>query len=224
MISSIKLEKKEKDMILSGVIALLPGFIVFSLGALIERSIAASLDSGTVAAIGYGYRLPTAIIGILTTAIGVTVLPYFASMIGNNNIAYSLHSIKKIALILFGASLSLALILFISSDFIIFIFYERGAFDKLASNLVSPIQKAYFMQIPFALIATLGTKTLTAIHLNGAVSILTILSVLLQIILAFKLGALFSGQGIAWATTIGSGFLALSSISFAYFALKRRIK
>ncbi|MGD9637488.1 MAG: murein biosynthesis integral membrane protein MurJ [Alphaproteobacteria bacterium] len=223
MIALVKLGKVIKKDIYIGILAILPGYVVFSLGQLIERSIAASLSSGTVAALGYGYRLPTAIYGILVTAVGITVLPYFSAMIGAKNFSYCMHSLKKITVILFLSGLALASVLFFLSDFIIFIFYRRGAFDDAASIIVSPIQKAYFMQIPFALIAILGTKALAAMRMNGTISILTIISVAIQAYLSFKLGALLGGQGIAWATTIGSASLALCSISVVYLALKRKL-
>lgn len=206
--------------IIKASLALLPGTLMLALGPLVEQAIAAALGEGSNAALAYGYKLPAALQGILLTAIGITALPYFSAQIGQGNHAYSLHSLNKIAGWLLAGGALLALPLGVFSSEIAALLYQRGAFDAAATGRVAPIQFAYFMQIPFALVTMLGIKTLAALNLNGLLSLYTALGVLLQALLAYALTARYGLPGIAWAAVIVSALFAITS----YLTARRSLR
>jgi putative peptidoglycan lipid II flippase len=204
--------------------ALLPGTLMLALGPLIEQAIAAAMGEGSNAALAYGYKLPAALQGILLTAIGITALPYFSAQIGQGNHAYSLHSLNKIAGWLLAGGALLALPLGVFSSEIAVLLYQRGAFDAAATERVAPIQFVYFVQIPFALVAMLGIKTLAALNLNGLLSLYTALGVLLQALLAYAFASNFGLSGIAWAAVIMSALLAIVSYLTARRSLRQKFQ
>lgn len=208
---------KGMGTIAAASLALLPGTLVLAVMPLVEQAIAAALGEGSNAALAYGYKLPAALLGILATAIGITALPYFSAQIAQGNHAYSLHSLNKLALALLAGGALLALLLGVFSTEIVALLYQRGVFDAAATARVAPVQLAYFTQIPFALVAMLGVKTLAALNLNGLLSLYTALGVLLQSLLAYALTARYGLPGIAWATVIVSALLAIAS----YFTARR---
>lgn len=205
----------ELSRIAHGSRLLLPGTLLIAMGTVIEQAIAASLGSGAIASLGYGYRLPAALTGILVTAIGITALPYFAAMLAEGKAVYCLHSLEKLARWLLLGGLALTIPLAVFSDAIVTLLYQRGAFDAAAAARVSPIQQAYFLQLPFALIVMLGIRTLVALGRNGVVSLLSGVAVIVQGGLAWWLGTLHGAVGIAWATTIVSALLAVASFFWA---------
>ena len=207
--------------VVGNALALLPGTIMLAVGPVVEQAISASLGEGTNAALGYGFKLPAALQGILVTAVGITALPYFASLIGQNRVAYCLHSLDRMASGLFAGGLLLAIPLAIFSADIVELFYQRGAFDAAATARVGPIQLAYFAQLPFALVAMLGVKALAAIGRNGLLSFFTIVAVLFQCALAYGLGLRFGAEGIAWAATLVSALLAAASYLTARSSLQQ---
>lgn len=187
---------------------LLPGSIMLTTGPVIEQAIATSMGEGSNAALSYGYKLPAAIQSVAVTAIGITALPYFAKQLGKGEIHYCLHSLKKLSLWLFSGGCGLALLFSFFSTDIIEILYQRGAFDQTATIRVSPIQLAYFIQFPFALIAMLSIKALAALQLNWLTSFYTTIAVVLQTTLAFWLSNSIGTPGIAWSATISTGLMA----------------
>jgi putative peptidoglycan lipid II flippase len=211
---------KGVEAIFSATLALLPGTLVLAFMPLVEQAIAAALGEGSNAALAYGYKLPAALQGILLTGIGITALPYFSAQIGRGNHAYSLHSLNKITGWLLAGGVLLVLPLGFFSSEIAALLYQRGAFDAAATGRVAPIQFAYFMQIPFALVAMLGIKTLAALNLNGLLSLYTGLGVLLQSLLAYALASTFGLPGIAWAAVIVSALLAIAS----YLTARRSLR
>ena len=218
--AQIRPSPKGMDPIIMASLALLPGTFMLALGPLVEQAIAAAMGEGSNAALAYGYKLPAALQGILLTAIGITALPYFSAQIGQGNHAYSLHSLNKIAGWLLAGGALLALPLGVFSSEIAALLYQRGAFDAAATGRVAPIQFAYFMQIPFALVTMLGIKTLAALNLNGLLSLYTALGVLLQALLAYALTARYGLPGIAWAAVIVSALLAITS----YLTARRSLR
>lgn len=212
---------KGMGMIVAASLALLPGTFVQAIISPIEQAVAAALGEGSNAALAYGYKLPAALQGILGTAIGITALPYFSAQIGQGNHTYSLHSLNKLTLALLAGGALLALPLGFFSTEIAALLYQRGAFDAAATARVAPVQFAYFMQIPFALLAMLGIKTLAALNLNGLLSLYTALGVLLQALLAYALSARLGPPGIAWAAVIVSALLAIAYYLTARQSLHR---
>lgn len=215
---------KSINPIITSSLALLPGSIMLTVGPVVEQAIAASMGEGANAALAYGYKLPSALQGILLTAIGITALPYFAKRLGNNEPVYCLHSLNKLSLWLFVGGVFLTCPLSYFSSEIVWLLYQRGAFDAAATTQVAPIQLAYFMQIPFALIAMLGIKVLAALRLNLLTSTYTGIAVLLQAFLAYALSARFGISGIAWAATLVTALLAVTSFFTARLTLLKLSK
>jgi len=201
---------------------LLPGSLFMALGPLAEQAIAAALGSGTIAALGYGNRIPAALSGILVAAIGTTVLPHFAAMLAAGDAAYCLHSLRKLGRLLLGAGSLVAVSLALASHPITAAVFERGAFDAASTLRVTPVQQAYFLQLPAALVAMLALRTLAAARRNDIVSALTVAAILVQIALAWTLGRRLGAEGIAIAATIASAFSALTAYAAASRLLRRR--
>jgi len=213
------LDIKGVDTIMISSLALLPGSIMLTIGPVIEQAIAAAIGEGSNAALAYGYKLPAALQGILLTAVGITALPYFAKQLGHGNFTYCLHSLNKLTLLLMvGGALLILPLSFFSAD-IVAMLYERRAFDAMATTRVAPIQFAYFIQIPFALVAMLGIKVLAALKLNWLTSTYTAIAVLLQAILAYALSARYGIPGIAWAATLVTALFAATSFFTARLTL-----
>lgn len=197
--------------IASASLALFPGTLVLAFGPVVDQAIAAALGEGSNASLAYGYKLPSAMQSILLTAIGITALPYFSTQIAQGKYAYSLHSLNKLAVVLLVGGALLALPLGLFSVDIAELLYQRGAFSAEDTARVAPVQLAYFIQIPFAMVAILGIKTLAALNRNGLLSVYATLGLLLQALFAYAFAARFGVPGIAWAAVIVSALLAVIS-------------
>jgi putative peptidoglycan lipid II flippase len=209
--------------IIGASLALIPGTLATAIGPAVEQAIAAALGEGSNAALAYGYKLPAALQTIVVTAIGITSLPFFATQLAQGKAAYGLHSLNKLAIVLVAGGIVLVAPLAFFSNDIVSLLYQRGAFDATATSRVAPIQFAYFIQVPFALLAMLGIKTLAALRLNGWLSFYTVMAVLLQSLLAYMLAGRLGPAGIAWAAVAGSALLGLVTYLTARVALRRKI-
>ncbi len=194
---------------------LLPGSAAIAIGLLVEQAIAASLERGTVSSLGYGNRIPTALSGVLVTAIGTTALPHFAALLAKGNHAYCLHVLRKLSAWLLATGLALGLVLAFTSVPIIHLVFERGAFDAASTLRVAPVQQAYFFQLPVALVAMLSSRVLAASGGHRQISVVIVISMILQMVLAWTLGLHFGAAGVAWAATLAMAAAALSYYQLA---------
>lgn len=201
--------------VLVNSLILLPGTVFSALSVLVDQAIAASQGEGSNAALLYGYKLPSALQSLFVTAIGITALPYFASQVAQGRYNYCLHSFKRLFWLLGSVGIILAIPLAIYSSEIISLLYYRGNFDVSSIMRVAPVQTAYFIQIPFALLAMLGIKTLVALDRNSNLSWIIAIAAILQGVLAYTFVQKFGIAGIAWAAVIISAMIAITTFIIA---------
>src|SRR6267143_4922181 len=75
-----------------GTLILVPGTLISGLSPVIEQTIASGLGHGTISALGYAAKLPATLNSLLTTAVGVTILPYFSQRLLAPSRSCALHS------------------------------------------------------------------------------------------------------------------------------------
>jgi len=197
-------------------LSLVPGTFLIGMAPLISQSVAASLGQGTNASLGYGYRLPTSLNTIIVTAVSITVLPFFSSLLADKKIAYCLHSMKKLSFLLIAFGIPLAIVLAFYSEQIIILFFQRGAFDAAAVTRVNPLQQIFFFETPFAMVSIMNMRLLIALKKGQIVSLASGCIISIQVCLIFFLGRMLGAEGIAWATT-----LTMIVSSLLYFVLAR---
>jgi putative peptidoglycan lipid II flippase len=200
----------------AGTLSLLPGTAIGGLLPIIEQSIASNLGKGAIAALGYAAKLPATISSLLVTAVGVTVLPYFAEMLANEQIAdcRRLYGRYVALAIIGGAAVSIVGIL-VSEQFV-HLAFERGAFTPQDTATVSGIQQAYLLQIPGALVGMLSVRLIAARGAYLALTAANLAIVPVAGLLQWRLASHFGAAGIALGTSLG---VTLSAAALATLAI-----
>jgi putative peptidoglycan lipid II flippase len=213
----------DRARVMQRCLPLIPAALVLSMAPVVEQSIAAALGEGTNAAVSYGYKLPSALISVSATAIGITALPYFSRLLVQGRFGYCLHSLEKLGTWILVSGILVVMPLVLFSTEIVELLYARAAFDAAAVARVGPVQLAYLTQVPLAIISILAVRTLSALGRNGLVSLYTVSSLLVQGVLALVLGMRIGAAGIAWAASAGSALLAVLSFVTARSALRKLV-
>jgi putative peptidoglycan lipid II flippase len=212
--------------IAKGSAVLLGGSFVLCFSPLIEQGLASGLGKGTIAAMGYAFRLPTMISGILVTAVGITVLPFFSEMLARGDDATCERAFRRYAFVLLGGGTLLMLLLVAFSEPLVALGYQRGVFSPEDSHLVAQIQRAYLIQIPGALVGMLAMRLLVAqgayriVALNSSVSVVA--SGVLAWVLSRQIGAVGIALGLSIIVTISA--MAMIGVVLRKFANARRMQ
>jgi putative peptidoglycan lipid II flippase len=203
--------------IAKGSAVLVGGSFVLCFSPMIEQGLASGLGKGTVAAMGYAFRLPAMVSGVLVTAVGVTVLPFFSEMLARRDEVGCERVFRRYALVLLGGGSFLMLTLVALSEPLVALGFQRGVFSPEDTQLVAQIQRAYLVQIPGALVGMLAMRLLVAQGAYAVVAAVNSLTVIGSGVLAWTLSRHLGPVGIALGLSIGA---TVSAVSLVVVALR----
>lgn len=200
-----------------GTLALVPGTLFASLAPVIEQTIASGLGHGAISALGYAGKLPSTLNSLLTTAVGVTILPYFAQRLvqGYDESCRRFFIRYATLMALVGTFVAMAAVL--GSEPFVRVAFQRGQFSPADTLLVTALQRAYLWQLPGAMAAMVATRFIAAQGRYRLLALGSMLMVPVTGLVQWSLSTLWGPQGLAFGTSVGN---ALSAMMLLYLALR----
>ncbi len=205
----------------SQYVPVLAGAFLMGSTDLVDQTMAAMLDPGSVAALNYGNKIVRGVLGIGSFALSTAALPYFSQMVAQKDWAGCRHTLKTYSrfIALGTAPITLGLVLF--SQPLVRVLFQRGAFTAQDTKIVSSVQVFLSLQIPFYVLGTLGVRLISALKRNSwlmwIAGVNTFLNVILNLILMKYAGV----AGIALSTSLV--YLVACTLVFgSIFATLRR--
>lgn len=178
------------------------GALLMGSTALVDQAMAAMLDPGSVATLGYGGKVVSAMTGLGAMALGTAILPHFSEMIARNDDSGLRHSIATYnrGVLISSVVVTAALVLF--SDAIVRTLFERGAFGADDTRIVTQVQVMYLLQIPFYLMGTIYVRVISALGRNAVLMWGAAISLPLNAVMNFVLMEHLGVAGIALSTSV----------------------
>lgn len=174
------------------------GSLVLMVGGIIEQLVLARLPEGSLAGFGYANRVTSIFLALSTTVMGRALLPVL-SAISESYTAYRLA--QRWAQLLLGITAIATIILVFSAETIVTLLYQRGAFDRQATESVSGVLRVLLIQFPFYVSGIVwvqwwltrkdGAQVLFWVSFSGLALKLTIM-----LLLVHRLG--WGGEAVAW--------------------------
>lgn len=183
--------------------AKLSSSLLSGINPLVDQYFSQQLVVGSIAALGYGIKIPMFAIGIVGAALGNVLLPYFSKYAIDN----PKHTFTKLRQILkyliLGSSIVVVLGILLSHPVIALVF-ERNAFTSDDTEIVAKIQQMYLLQIPSYVTGLIMVKFLTSINKNNIMVVTSVIGLLLNMILNYVLIDVMGVYGLALATSLVS--------------------
>lgn len=173
----------------------------------VTQFFAAELTVGSIGAINYGTKIPSLITVIVTTAIGSVSLPYFSKLIMTDR-PKAYQSLNKAMIYVFLITSVMSFSVYLFSNMIIEILFQRGSFTATDTLKVASIQQILIFYIPFYSCNILIIKFLTSINKNTFMLYASIVNLVLNILLSKYLVVRFDIQGLAFSN------LAMNIVNF----------
>ncbi|MBI1779245.1 MAG: hypothetical protein HYR63_28250 [Proteobacteria bacterium] len=177
---------------------------------LIDQAMAASLDAGSVASIGYASKLVAAVLHLATLALGSAAAPYYAGLADEAGAAL-IHRVRRHLLWVVAAAMPVTLVLILLSEPAARLMFERGAFTAESTSQVAAVQAAYFAQLPAFAATVLLVRLAASLSLARLILAMAALNLALKLALNYwlmqKLGAVGIAAATLPATAICAGFL-----------------
>lgn len=186
---------------------------------LIDQTMLAGLDSGSVSQFYYGTKIVGVVSGIGMIAVGTAVLPHFSRLVAAKNWHGVRHTLK-----VYGAAILLVVIpgtafLMVESREIVRVLFERGEFTAASAAVVSRVQIWSALQIPFTVLSILFVRLISSLRANRILMWGTGISFVVNIGGDYLLRAVMGVAGIALATTL----VYVISLFFLGFMLRREL-
>jgi putative peptidoglycan lipid II flippase len=180
---------------------MLAGSLLIGSTLVVDKSMAAMLSSGSVAALSYANKIISAVLTVGATALGSATFPYFSKMVTLKDWNGCRHTIKRYSVLVVATTLPLTVGLMIASKPLVTLLFQRGAFTSIDADLVSRIQICYLLQIPFYLLSMLFVKFLSAARRNDVLMYGAVISLVLDVILNLLMMRKWGVAGIALSTS-----------------------
>ncbi len=193
------------------------GAFLMSGTVLVDQAMAAMLESGSVATLNYANRVVAMLLGIGAMALGTAVLPHFSRMVAANDWAGVRHTFKTYARLILLFSVPVTAVLFLFSESIIELLFERGAFSAEDTRLVGQVQAFYLLQVPFYLISILGVRLISSVGKNEVLMKISAVNLVVNIIGNYLFMQYFGVVGIALSTAL---VYALSCGMILFYLMK----
>lgn len=207
----------QKALLLS--LPVLVGVAIDDLNAIVDKTLASDLISGSISSLNYANKLNGLILGVFIAAITTVIFPMLSKESNDNNIEGMKKIMAKGIDLILIITVPATIGLIVLSTPIIQIAFERGAFDAVATAMTSPALKFYSVGLIAMAMRLLLTRVYYSLQdtktpmINGAIAV--VFNIVLNLILVRSMGH----AGLALATSIAA---TITSVLLLY-GLKKKI-
>jgi putative peptidoglycan lipid II flippase len=192
---------------------MLAGTGLLSGSTIVNYSMAAMLGAGSVAALTYGTKVLSVLLAIGPSAIATVALPHFSRMAARGEWSAIAEHNKTYQLISLFLTIPVTAALVYTSEPLVRLLYERGAFTHQDTRLVAEIQRLCVLQLPFAMLSALVFRLISSLKSNDVLMRGAAVHAVATVSLNFACIQWLGVAGIALASSIAA------AIYYAYLAL-----
>jgi putative peptidoglycan lipid II flippase len=199
---------------------MLAGALLMGSTELVNQSMAAMLEPGSVAALNYARKVVTLFIVVGATPLSTAALPYFSEMVAKQDWSGCRHTLKTYSrsIVLVTVPITLGLVVF--SHPLIRIVFQRGAFTAADTRIVGRVLAFLSLQIPFYMLAQLGVRLISALKRNSVLMMVSGVNMVLNVVFNLILMRCWGVAGIALSTS----FVYVVACGLVYASIARSLE
>jgi len=173
-----------------------------SIAAPVSTMLAMSLPEGAVSAFNLGNKVVLFVTGLVGTAVGTVMLPYFSAMVSKNHLVAARRELSLFLLFATFVSVPISAVMYIWAEPIIRLAFEGGTFGSDATAVVTRVMQYAVVQLPFFVCNSLLLRFATATKHVFAISAVAIVGLLVNVVASLLLMRHMGVAGIALGTTV----------------------
>ncbi len=182
--------------------ALVLAAIFLQLSLLVDNGMASSLDVGSVASLGLGYKVVFFVTGVIGTGISMVLLPYFVSFIIKRDVVSANRELSMLMSLATLLGIVTSLAVYYVAPPVMQLLFAGGGVDADDVDTVIRVIRMGILQIPFFACQLILMKYATAMHDNRSILISSVVGMIVNIALNYILMQRMGVAGIAAATTL----------------------
>ena len=213
---------KDKDIVpmIKGLPSVAVTAAISHINGLVDKIVASSAASGSVACLNYGHKLMNVFSGMISTAIGTAVYPTMIQYIAEKKTDKLKELLTNVVSALGFIIIPISFFCMMFANELVTVAFQRGAFDETATYLTSGVFMGYCLGMLFLGVST----TITNVFYGYGDTKITMYISLIGIILNVGFDLLFINiwgvAGLAFATSIS----AMISLGIRFLFLRKFLK
>src|SRR5579884_214881 len=196
------------------------GQVLMAATLVVDQAMAATRGPGSVAALAYGTRVVTFLLG-LAMVLGVATLPYYAQLVARREWGSVRHVLKTYGALVLLAAVAVTLLGIWLSEPIVVLLCPRGAFTAEDVRLVSQVQALSFLQVPFYTLGILLVRLISALRANHLLLGGAALNLVVNVVCDYVFLQWIGVAGIALATAVMYSLALLYLLGALLWIVKR---
>lgn len=201
----------------------LPTFLATGVGqfaAIVERMLASLVPSGSIAALNFASKIWQLPVVLISSSIPTVLFANFSAHVAERNFVELRTNLSRALRLLLFVLIPLALWLIIFRDPIIQLVFRYGAFDERAVAMTSIALGYYAVGMPSQVINPLFSTVLFALQDTKTAAILSVLSLVLNILLDLLLVNPLQHAGLA----LGAALSAVANTMISSLVVRTRLR
>ena len=174
---------------------------ILTSGALvIDNSMASTLHTGAVSALGFGGRPVFFLISFVAGALGTAVIPFFAQMMARDESKELKGSFTRFFAFAFSISMIFLLLFYLFPNLIIRILYQGGQFSISDTLTVSRVLRFYSLMIPGYIVGMFCVRIVSSLRKNLYIFLISLFNLSFNVVLNLIFMKRMGVSGIALST------------------------
>jgi putative peptidoglycan lipid II flippase len=178
------------------------GALLMGTTELVDQAMAAMLQPGSVAALGYARKIVNVVAMVGAIPLGAATLPYFSDMVAKRDWASCRHTLRTYTGLILLVTVPITTGMAVFAQPLVRILFQRGAFTAIDTAVVSHVEAWLALQVPFYVLCTMAVRLISALKRNGVLLIIATVNTVLNAVLNWLLMWRYGVAGIALSTSI----------------------
>lgn len=208
------------------IITIAPLFVSIAfndINLMVDKSMAAGLSDGVISALEYGNRINVLILQLFVAALTAVIFPNITDYYFKRNFEKVTSTIEKGIDLLILIIVPTTMLVIVFRKEIIYIMYERGAFDRTATLLTSSAMFYYSLGIFASSVKSILFKLFYAMKDMKTPMYTSIIGTIINIILNVVLVQVMDFKGLALATSLSS-YITLTYLLIVLYRQNWKLK
>jgi putative peptidoglycan lipid II flippase len=183
-------------------VPMVTGALLMGTTELVDQAMAAMLQPGSVAALGYARKIVNVLVVVGAIPLAAATLPYFSDMVAKGAWESCRHTLRTYTGLILVVTVPITAGMVVFARPLVRILFQRGAFTALDTSVVSHVEAWLALQVPFYVLGNMAVRLISALKRNGVLlgiaAVNTVLNAGLNWVLMWRYGV----AGIALSTSI----------------------
>lgn len=183
-------------------VPMVTGALLMGTTELVDQAMAAMLQPGSVAALGYARKIVNVLVVAGAIPLAAATLPYFSDMVAKGAWESCRHTLRTYTVLVLIVTVPVTAGMVVFARPLVRILFQRGAFTALDTTVVSHVEAWLALQVPFYVLGNMAVRLISALKRNGVLLGIAAVNTVLNAVLNWVLMRRYGVAGIALSTSI----------------------